>query len=75
MYGDGHLIRAVAFGRGVTPNLQTPSRKEARKIKTQSSLFHLPLEPPIDITRKGQERLLVVIWVSLGEAEGNPERW
>lgn len=69
----------MAFGRGVKRGDTQPTdiiRKEARKIKTQSSLFHLLVDPPINLTRrKGQERLSeVIIWVSLGEAEGEPKR-
>lgn len=30
-------MKAMAFGKGMKLNLQTPSRKEARKIKTQRS--------------------------------------
>lgn len=43
LYGEGHFTRAIAFGQGATSNLQTPSRKEDRKIRPKA---HTPYALP-----------------------------
>lgn len=68
LYG-GYLTRAMAFGRGATPNLQTPSREEARKIKTQSSRSSWPPSHRQKQEKKSREITDVVMWVSLGRQE------